>query len=164
MADNRYFLSENDKNLIQQLLAEAGKIRRNPGQRYGPDYSEHQAPETYIVLTPVNGIPGLRRAGDVGTGESEGDTGTAGDASAGDTVQFADCQVHYIKQDGDSTSYTIKAVTGMFLRVFNLSTKKIPGSVWLTVQRDKFGSWLPSTNAGVTDVECVDGQLIVTYG
>jgi hypothetical protein len=110
-------LSEADVSLLQGAL---DRMRRLPGA--GPTTGggdDYFTPETYIVLTPVGGIP----------------------ARVGIIPGVAECQVYRLAERPGGLMY-LDLVFGLTKPVYNLSLGVLPGNDYLPATRDKFGSWL----------------------
>lgn len=142
-----FLLTEKDRDLVNELLAEARRARRNPPLRMVPSQEDPQAPEVYIALTPALGIPALVADENYGTGTGSG-TGTL--MGGANTPGSAECSIYRILQTEGVDD--LWAVPGVTRKVFNLSETAVPGNRWVKVSRDKFGSWLvdidPTAQAG----------------
>lgn len=107
------FLSEKDRDLLQELLDKERGDRVNtpsrpPMDRSWEEAEDHQAPETYIALPPAGGIPAMSFNEGATTGTSD-DVYTPGSA---------DCDIYKIV-DGVLTD------TGFTKTVYNLSFRDI---------------------------------------
>ncbi len=130
------FLTEQDRDIIQQFLDAHRQDRVNPPNRSRTESSwsegeDHQAPETYIVLPPDGGIPALS--------EGTGPDGT-------DVPGTADCDV-YTELGHLTTTPRLVKMPGFTLNVHNLTTKVIESS-FLLVSRTKYGIWVAHVAAG----------------
>lgn len=116
--------SENDLKVLQAGLDKLKRIPvsgNNSGNNAGDsiDHQEHQAPETYIAVAPVGGIPAL----------------------ASDVPGEADCVIYQVLYD-EFDDPILTEITGRTKKVLNLSSIVIPGGFWLPITRDKYGRWL----------------------
>ncbi len=131
-----YWLTEDDRALIQELLEErARRPRSTPtgSSQFIEDGSD--SPDVYLVRTPASGIPGLQL--DIGFGTA-------------DVPGEADCDCYQVIRDNFG-SPVLESVESLQFPVFNLSPVAVPGSQWATIVRDKFGSWIvtpPTLSAG----------------
>ena len=119
-----YYLTEPDLAILRELITEYKGRVRNPAVTT-PRALDSASPETYIALAPAGGIPAL-----VGTG-SMGDPG------------YADCDIYKITDTG--TSPTLVPVTGLSKVVYNLTDADISSGTWISVIRDKYGSWIATS-------------------
>lgn len=128
MAEGKwFFLSEEDKRLIQWTIDFAK--RQRAGQRMDsppPNDDVHAAP-IYIALAPAGGIPALIQA--VGTGSSPD--------GSGDTPGSAVCQIYQIINGQCQLLPNSKSET-----VYNLSNTAVVGFTWVIAVKDRFGRWL----------------------
>lgn len=143
--------TESEARLLREMVADYKHRRQNTGGRSRTDWDEHQAPETYIALTPAGGIFPVMESEDTGSAFGEDDEPSS-----------AVCQIYRL------TSGKLNAIYGLTKTVYNLSNSYIPGESWIAVTRDKFGNWFVASttnslfNAGpslgvVTDV-CNSGN------
>lgn len=162
MAD-KFLLSvtEGERDILRALLrAFRG---RNPGEGIpsspqSPEgfENDHQAPETYIALTPVLGIPALETSpGFTGTGSPPTDTDPDNDVPGS-----AMCQIYRIRHE-DSSPEMIK-IDGLVKTVYNLSGAGIDGNTWVLVTRDKFGAWIVVGSATTDDIDLTNFVDVVT--
>lgn len=150
-----FLLTEADRRLLADFLAEARRKVRTTTGRAAPEEPDILPPEVYVALTPSGGIPRLR--------ESEVDTGTA--YGSGDIPGSAVCDIYRLLDDG-GTKRLSRA--GFTRRVYNLSSGDLPGGQWTKAVRDKFGQWYADTAGGSgnvvveeTDPRCESGVLNV---
>ncbi len=158
----KFVLSEADKALLERLAQES-KNRPIRGSGGGdPEPVVGTAPEVYIAITPVDGIPAI-------------DAFVPGSA---------ECDVYRIllnevgTADPPETEPGLELVDGVTRTVYNLTESAIIGESWVLVVRDKFGSWiaiwtvaLPGTGSGgfngavsiLTDVGIEDCIITKTY-
>ncbi len=121
MPEPVYFLTENDRQRLSQMLEMFEAQFKNTGRaRILED--DHQAPETYVVLIPVAGIP----------------------ARDGTTPGSATCTICAIRDV--SGVDTLDALT-LALTVYNVADVEVDGGdgyeeVYGVATRDKFGKWL----------------------
>lgn len=125
-----YFLTEDDKNDVQALLAafRSGRlsVRGNPSRLIDkPGLS----PDVYIGKV-LSAISALNPATDTGTG-------TAGEDIPGEGV----VAVYQVLDDGTLDPYLFD--TGNTTDVYNISDQEFGIGTWIQIQRDKFGAWLP---------------------
>ncbi len=136
-----YKLTENDVAILREMVRRERGRRSNPDQR--PKYVEndHQAPEVYVALTPLGGIPALLEPG-LGTG-----TGSGNEANS------ADCDIYRLLPVDDAlTIFDLHPVFEVTKTVYNLSESSIAGDSWVLAVRDKFGVWwaVPTATGGST--------------
>lgn len=117
--------SENDLKILQAGL---DKLKRLPvsvgtgnSSGDGIDHQEHQAPETYIAISPEGGIPALEQDG------------------ADFIPGLAECTIYQLIYVDDIPN--LLEVTDFSKTVYNLSTIDIPEGFWLPISRDKYGKW-----------------------
>lgn len=143
------FLTDSDHAALREMLRErqGGRVNapnRQPS-RLAEEQSGHQAPEVYIALTPTDGIP----------------------ARVGTTPGSAECVIQHIDSTGD-----LAEVASFAQPVYNVSTSAVAGDEYISVKRDKYGTWLADTGGGgaavvlftITDAEecgtgCVDATV-----
>jgi hypothetical protein len=141
-------LADKITSLSPELLAELKALvlerrSRNPSNRpvIQPEDLE-QASDTYVVMTPEDGIP----------------------ATADDDVGHADCEVHYLDDNGTTAELV---PTGQILRVYNLSETDVGADSLVLVTKTKQGSWfvtgdrpLPScTLAKLKATDCLQATV-----
>ncbi len=118
---DRFTLSGQDKNLIQQVLTwwKGFVLPPDPGL-YEQNY---QTPDIYIALPQsALGIPAITLVGST--------------PAVGDTPGSGTCDIYRIDSSGD-----IEAYTGFDKTVFNVSFSVIPKQ-WFIVARSKQGKWV----------------------
>lgn len=123
--DDRYEITGKDRKMLVDLIQQVMDRRVNPYNL--PEHAEAdiQAPEVYAALTPSAGIPAL--TGSIGTGTGSG---------YGDMPGSATCWLFRVDNvTGDMTPLHYSRV------IYNLYATAIPGSNWVTVKRDKWGTW-----------------------
>lgn len=136
--DELYGLTEADVKFLKELKTD---YNQRLSQLYRTEKSDdtHQAPETYIALVDVGGIPAL--------------TGGA-TPGAGDVPGTAECNIYQIGIQGELT-----LITGLSRTVFNLTPNKIQ-SGWLLVTRDKWGRWVATTPGLVVKIgKCTNATI-----
>lgn len=116
------FLTDSDHAALREMLRErqGGRVNapnRQPS-RLAEEQSGHQAPEVYIALTPADGIP----------------------ARVSTTPGSAECVIQHIDSTGD-----LAEVASFTQPVYNVSTSAIAGEEYISVKRDKYGTWLADT-------------------
>jgi hypothetical protein len=124
------FLSEEEKELIQQFIDTHRRLRHNtPSRSDEPQYTP-DAPDVYIALAP-DGIPALELA--------------ETDAGAGDTPGKSEEQldIYRLTEQG-----TLQKVPNLSKFVYNLSQTEVAAG-WIQVQRTKFGTWLAVIGGGL---------------
>lgn len=128
-----YFLSDADRRFLLDL---AGRVRAQPGnyQNREDDKWDSFSGDVYVARTPPDGIDALVPA--VGTGDV-------------DLPGYADCSLYQIVRRGTPDAEIILGPAKTAV-VHNLSTTAIAGDKWLTVVRDKFGTWLAQVGGGGT--------------
>lgn len=126
-------LTRADRDLLDELHRRFGTLRENaPSARLPIDVTDEppQAPEVYIALSPPGGIPAC-----------EGPTGTGPPTfESGDLPGYINCGLYRIVNGAIYYTRQIK-------RIYNLSESIIPEG-WITVKRDKYGTWFADTGAG----------------
>lgn len=133
MADPLLFLNPDDKNALQQMLTWF-KQRRSNLQSRSPQDLLGKSSDTYIAIPTTSlGIPALTRPG-TATG-----TGTFDAADNMDTPGYANCDVYQIVDLGDGSPTIVPLEFDVV--VYNL-TQSVISQDWVTVTRDRFGSWL----------------------
>lgn len=121
----------------QNLLQSSQRPLTNNQFRDGDD---SMAPEVYIALVPAAGIPGLDSA--------TSGSGSDNPPTEGDRPGSASCNIYKII-DGQ-----LRPIPGLTRTVYNLSESTID-SDWITVQREKFGTWLASVGGGGSSSEVI---------
>lgn len=151
-----HYISESDAQILRQMAADYRRRVGNTtgrGRRDGIEDEESNAPEVYIARTPAGGLPGLDR----------GPTGT-GSVITDDSPGEAECAIYRIVDGGGFP--LLEPVDGLEKLVYNLTEAAIPEHKWISVIRDKFGSWLLLRAAvgltqnwvGLRDVDCDPGS------
>lgn len=132
MSEQLYGFTAAQVKLINELI----RAHRNAQGRLGRPreaVDDHQAPETYIALTPTGGIP----------------------ARTGTTPGQAECNVFQAEMNG--TTRRLRQVPGLTRVVLNIQDQKIPGNKYVETTRDKYGEWLasyfPSSSVELDDRE-----------
>lgn len=135
-----HFLSDEDVSVLKQLIN--WWSTQSPSRRVrlsGDDEPRlHQAPEVYIALPPLAGIPALAYETAVGTGTHSGTTPYPGDIPGS-----ADCEIYKLINGSIQDA-------GFIRTVYNLSTQALKYQ-WFQVQRDKYGNWLAVIGGGGCD-------------
>ena len=134
-----HFLTDKDVAILQEVIDAYRGGRLNIPSRVPTEYSwsekeDHQAPETYIAYPQEEGgIPALTP--NLGTAEDDYDE-----------PGVATCDIYKIVDVGGTPE--LQPLSGLEREVYNLS-ENVVSQEWLTVTRDKFGSWLPFMPGGV---------------
>jgi hypothetical protein len=133
MKPDGFVLNEKGKKLLEVTILKLLKQYVSPPNRSaGPhgiaEHEEMPAPEMYVALTPIGGIPALVQA-----------SSTPGE---GDEPGVADCQIYKIVKGADDF---LEEVANVTKPVYNLNGEEIAGETWVLVQRDKFGTWFAIT-------------------
>ncbi len=162
MAEAMHFLSGSDVSILKQMLG--WWKTQPPGRRPTGIGSEennprpHQAPEVYIALPPITGIPALTRGNlVVGTGTGSGTAhhvGTSPDPGELDLPGVALCTLAMIINVDSSTPQITELNEVGQVTVYNLSETAL-GYDWIQVHRDKFGRWLAVTSIPTTQEDRV---------
>ncbi len=118
MADELYGLTQDDVALFKELVLAHKNGWLSVRQRSAPNEEQGTAPEVYIALTPVGGIP----------------------ARSGTTPGFADCTIYRLLPNPSGTKVLTEAGAG-FRTVYNLSATSIPSGEYIQTKRDKWGIW-----------------------
>lgn len=127
-------LSEADAKILKGVIDRERKLLSNPRQiDIVPDLSNSLAPETYVALTPTQGIQG--RSG----------------ASLGSSV----CVIYRLVSGS-------LVETGVEKEVYNVSLDAIGGGSFVTVWRDKYGEWFTSAGTASGDASESQSGLINT--
>jgi hypothetical protein len=136
-------LTESEIALLQSVLDKVRSQRQNTAGRPAVRQEQGQAPEVYLVRTPIAGIPALSAGTNVGTGSL---------SPADDVPGSALCGVYRLIQTGSGLPGTgqavgVQPVSGSWaspkqITVYNFLPIAIPGGQWVTAIRDKFGYWL----------------------
>ena len=139
MADKLYGLTDADLPILKEMKEDY--LRRkgsNPGGRGRGwfDLEDPTAPECYVAWVGADGIPALNDQDTTGIGTEAG-TGT-GSAQMDDVVGSAVCEVYQMRIENGSRKLFAKGFTR---RVHNLMTTAVPGSRWILIHRDKYGTW-----------------------
>ncbi len=145
-------LSDHDAELVQRLLDDRRNSRGNPPNRADHRDEGHQAPEVYVALTPLAGIPALQRQTTTGTG-----TGSHSGGIWDDVPGSADCEIYRVLPG------PILRYTGQVKTVYNLSTASVDGSAFALVVRDKYGQWFAVRLPGRTYKDDGDLNLADVY-
>lgn len=141
MATKINTLGDADVTLLKEMAEWfRRKVRTSKGGV--PESQDQMAPEIYLARTPAGGIPALDE-GTTGTGTGTG-TGT-NNPTSDDIPGAALCDIYRVVNSGTSIIkvFTLKAL------VFNVCTFAVPEYTWITVYRDKFGTWFVPSNGGV---------------
>lgn len=137
-----YGFTEKDIAILRDIIQ---KVKSNPSIArrafYPDDAVEGFYYESYLARTPEGGIPALS-VGDI--------TGTGDDAPYDDIPGEAECDIYrLLKVDGvNELTKTLISVT-----VYNFSQLRVPGSDWVIVTKDPWGTYY-ATNAGLSFQEC----------
>lgn len=123
MADVIYTLTDDDRNILRDLIADWKRRLRNQPRQEEVD-EEQGTTEVYVARSPAAGIPALTE--DIG-------------ASIADEPGYADCYIYRIVINAGIPE--LQPISNFFRRIYNLCTEDIPGDSWLIVARDKFGFW-----------------------
>lgn len=107
-----HFLNDRDLDVIKHMIADWRSKRKKADNNSPSEWVEHQAPETYVVLTRPDGIDELQ----------------------GNRPGYADCGI-YRNVDG-SLEYA-----GHDETVYNVSDDFIEGDIFIVATRDKYGIW-----------------------
>jgi len=122
------FLTDEDHRLLKDMINDRKGGRVNSPSRSSQLFSEqdanHQAPEVYIAKTPVDGIP----------------------ARSTTTPGSAECNIYRIVDDN------LEEVSSFTHVVYNLKESDIAGDEYISVKRDKYGTWLADTGGGGSDI------------
>ncbi len=135
------FLTDRERDLMQEFLDRVRGDRVNTPSRPQQErsYSEaedHQAPETYIALAPVEGLPALTAVALTGTGTvDEDEIGTPG---------FAECDIYKIVSGSIVDA-------GFTKTIYNLSPRDIPREIEIETCPEK----TMVTSVCFDDVDCV---------
>lgn len=122
MAGSLRTFTDAEIELLKQLVSTVENSAKNPANRTGIDplgiNEDHQAPETYIAYPQTaDGIP----------------------AMSGTTPGTAVCDIYRVIDNAGTK--ILNKVSGTTHVVYNTSTAAI-SQEYITVQRDKFGTWL----------------------
>lgn len=129
---NHVLLTVEQDKIVQEVIEKVRKLGvQNPLGDYNDD--NYPSPEIYIVKTPTDGIPAMSKTG-YGTG-----SGTSEYFFEGDLPGSAECQVYKI----DTDSGALVEVDGLTKTVYNINYTKIRGRTFVTINRDKYGVWIP---------------------
>lgn len=146
--EQRYFLNESDKGLLDEVIADY--LRRNPPPVPRRPKELGQAPEVLLVRTPEGGIPALSTAGT---------TGTSYEDAEDDTPGAADCPIYTAVEDDNGTgtdlpTFSVQRIPNRTILVVNMSTVALPAGQWLLAHRDRFGTWFAGNILGLEFTEC----------
>lgn len=118
------FLTDEDHSILQELIRDRKGGRINAPNRQTPRLSDegasHQAPEVYIAIVPTGGL--------------DGRTGT--------TPGSAQCNIHRI------VAGALEEVPSFTETIYNISESAIGEDQYISVKRDKYGTWLADTGGG----------------
>lgn len=117
------FLTERDRDLLQQLLIQTRQERQNVLRHEG-EAGDYLPPEVYVAKVPDEGLPGLTSA------ESE---------EGYDQPGMVACDIWRIILDSEGNPELHDA--DFEQDVYNIGTAISAG--WIVVQRTKFGYWTP---------------------
>lgn len=155
--DDKYFLTDADRELLRQVI-DREKVRQlNTRNRPMVPEEQSTAPEVYVALTPAGGIPALVDLDPVGTG-----TGT-GFGPSDNMPGVAECLIYQVLQNYPGpTPYLVK-VSNLVLPVYNITSSKVPEKIYVTVNRDKFGSWIVQPQATMTYVQLAETVITTPF-
>lgn len=138
--------SEVDPRELREMLAWFRQQRQRRPDPYQHDHEEHPAPEVYIARTSSSGIPALSQGALTGTGSLDWQDDVPG---------WAECDIFRVVPNS-VTGFSMERVDGLTRTVFNLSNSAVPGNSWITLKRDKAGTWIASSPnvPDDEDVEC----------
>jgi hypothetical protein len=139
MAGKLYGLTEQDLAAFRQMVHDYRNKRHGVSRvGIGGQVTDSPAPaaDHYIARTPAAGIPALLQL----PGTSPDEPGSA----------F--CQV-YTLQERSPTDHRIYPIDNLTKKVFNLSTRRIPGNAWVLIRKLKAGHWIvtPKADEAITD-------------
>jgi hypothetical protein len=155
-----HVLTQQEISVLKAMAKDWRATVRNTQNRTGPEGTVPYAPEVYVALTPMGGIPGIgTEAEDVGTG-----SGTGSGSGGFDDPGHADCNIFQLIRNLDDGSADLDPIaSGLQLTVYNLGFGAIPGNIFIPVMREKGGGWLAimppidTSQEVVTSVTCVPG-------
>lgn len=131
MADAEgYYLTEEDRNALRELLDRELRGRRHGRSRYSLPEETSQSPDVYVAHIPPAGIPAIDVGVTTGTGSWNDDTPSS-----------AECGIYRLVESGGT--YDLKPI-GITRKVYNIANSAVQGNIWAIVQRDKFGTWYTS--------------------
>lgn len=121
-----YFLTEDDKSILQEIIREKRIRRLNSGAGHGTHAEFNvMAPEVYVVKIPEGGIP----------------------PRVGVEPGSAICDIYAVVQTG-TLDFEL-TIAGGSTKVYNLSGVAIlESAAYVKATRDKFGSWIVDTDTG----------------
>lgn len=144
-----YLLTDADRRVLERLLYEHNRFRKNPDQRPLANQEEHEemsSPEVYAAKTPTGGIPPLTVFASTGEGDQPGS---------------AECTI--LRLLPDVTNPDEMELVGVFTKeVYNLSTEAVEGEAWVLIARDKYGTWFVS-GTPPTGQSCFPAEIIGQY-
>ena len=146
-----HLVSEAEAVILREMVKEY-KNRKHSNPVTNTPNQTYYAPEVYIAYPPSGGIPALERAADTGTlvpGTASGDFDRPGSA---------ECSIYRIVASVDGIEELIP-VDGITRIVYNITTSTIPQD-WISVKRDKWGSWLADTG-GTGSAACTPQNAIM---
>lgn len=138
-----HLITSDEAMILKQVVKEFRNKRKN-NPTTNTFQQIHYAPEVYIAYPPSGGIPPLERAADTGTSVP----GTA--AGDYDRPGSAECDIYRIIKDANDIPELLP-VTDVSRTVYNLTTTRISQD-WISIKRDKWGSWLADTGGSGTTV------------
>lgn len=131
-------LTEREEKLLQAVFERVRNSLVNTPSRPSAELTwtegaDHQAPEVYIAK-PRESIPAIEAAEATGTGTSS------------PSLSYALCDIYRIVET--EVGPVLRQVPGLRHRVYNISSAEIDNSTWISVQRTKYGHWIPTTGSG----------------
>ena len=124
-------LTEQDRQRLFAIRDEVQQLTKNTRNRPRTDIDNLHSSDTYIARTPAGGIPRLEEQSGAGVEDRPGS---------------ALCSIYRIQ--GKASDAILEPLpTGLQKRVYNLTTTRIGGGMWIPIVKAKSGHWLACSAA-----------------
>lgn len=150
-----YILSEEGVQQLRDLYEKVNRMLMNtPLRGLQLADTDPPAPEVYIAVIPLDGLPGIPSIG----------TGTGSISAL--TPSSILCDIYQIVQDTDDSTQFHLENTQNQQDVFNVSSTDLGPEEVVIIVRDKYGKWVATSSSGGTIAESFtfsnfDSSLVV---
>ena len=167
-----YFLTEGDKdaiNTVLRLLREHGSEILSQPQHHQPESQDLTGTtQCYIARTPQGGISALVRAGDDEIRLRARDSVNIFHNKS-DIPGRALCDIYRIIRSGEPLAYRLVPLPLVAQWVYNLTANAVAENEWITIVREKAGSWMFTGSLGgesgffafVYTFDCAAGRFAI---